>query len=195
MVWTAVRPSGAPGTRVFAQRFSQVGAPVGAEFQVSDSTAVGRASVAAANMTGGFVVVWSQWLVPSDPDVFGRRYDNDGGRIGGEFRVNSYTTGEQDYGVLSSDSKGNFVVAWNSYGQDGSDSGVFGQRYLSSGSPDGAEFQVNSYTTDRQRWPSIATDASGRFVITWSSLGQDGDAYGIYGRQFAPDIIFGDGFD
>ena len=48
---------------------------------------------------------------------------------------------------VASDAAGNFVVVWDSADQDGSDVGVFGQRYASSGAPLGPEFRVNTYTT------------------------------------------------
>jgi hypothetical protein len=42
----------------------------------------------------------------------------------------------------------------------------------------GPEFQVNSYTTDAQRYPSVAQDAHGNFVVVWSSN------EGVVGRRF-----------
>src|SRR3972149_653080 len=100
--------------------------------------------------------------------------------VGSEFQVNTYTTGRQEIPSVASDATGNFVVVWNSSPQDGSNSGVFGQRYDDSGNALGSEFQVNSYTTSNQFFPSVASDANGNFVVVWMSLGQDGDSYGIF---------------
>jgi hypothetical protein len=75
-----------------------------------------------------------------------------------KFQVNTYTT-------------------WGSDGQDGSGSGVFGQRFSASGSRVGAELQINSYTTGFQGRPAVAADAGGNFVAVWSSsyrVGGDG---------------------
>ncbi len=47
---------------------------------------------------------------------------------GGEFQVNSYTASDQATPAVASDLAGNFIVAWQSYGQDGSCSGVLGLR-------------------------------------------------------------------
>ena len=194
IVWTTVRPGGAPGTRVIGQRFSPIGERVGAEFQVNDSTSGALASVA-TDANGNFMVVWTSWLAPDNPNVFGRQYDNLGAPSTGEFRVNSYTTGQQEYAVVSSEPDGDFIAAWHSYEEDGSDRGVFAQRYTRAVLRDGAEFQVNTYTTNRQRWPSVASDATGQFVVTWTSLDQDGDAYGVFAQRFAPDLIFRDDFE
>ena len=59
-------------------------------------------------------------------------------------------------------------MVWQSYGSSGSDpSGysVQGQRYTSDGSIAGSEFQVNTYTTGGQRFPSVGLDADGDFVV------------------------------
>ena len=52
-----------------------------------------------------------------------------------EFQVNTYTTSDQyGYGVAM-DKAGNFVVSWESYGQDGDGYGVFGRRFDAAGGP------------------------------------------------------------
>lgn len=53
--------------------------------------------------------------------------------------------------------------------------------------PLGAQFQVNTYTTDRQGSPAIAMDSLGNSVIVWGSMGEDGDAGGIFARRYAAD--------
>ena len=50
--------------------------------------------------------------------------------------------------------------------------------------PSGGEFQVNSYTTDRQYQPKVASDRSGNFVVVWTSVGQDANTWGIFGQRF-----------
>src|SRR5512134_1671002 len=73
-----------------------------------------------------------------------------GDPLGPEFRINTYTTDNQQYPVVAADSDGDFVVVWTSLGQDGSIHGNFGQRYEGSGLPLGPEFRVNTYTTNAQ---------------------------------------------
>ncbi|HUQ68484.1 MAG TPA: hypothetical protein VM165_03110, partial [Planctomycetaceae bacterium] len=54
--------------------------------------------------------------------------------------------------------------------------------------PAGAEFQVNTTTVSFQRTnvsaSSVALDADGDFVVTWSSFGQDGSGYGIFAQRY-----------
>lgn len=55
-----------------------------------------------------------------------------------------------------------------------------------------AEFRVNTTTTDTQvtsaanrgNHQAVAMSASGDYVVVWSSLNQDGDGWGLYGRRF-----------
>ena len=107
--------------------------------------------------------------------------------VGPEFQVNTYTTLWQLYPSAAMDADGDFLVAWESEGQDGSDSGIYAQRYTSDGTPDGGEFRVNTTTTSDQWAPSAAMDADGDFVVAWASYGQDGDCYGVYAQRYRSD--------
>jgi hypothetical protein len=49
----------------------------------------------------------------------------------------------------------------------------------------GGEFQVNQYTTNNQYQPSVAASASGDFVVSWSSAGQESPGTpGIFAARF-----------
>ena len=164
------------------------GAPLGSEFRVNTyaTSHQYRPSVASVSLTGNFVVVWDSLQQDgSQTGIFGQRYASTGAPLGGEFRVNTYTTNHQNLPSVAADSSGNFVVTWESYGQDGASWGVFGQRYASSGAPVGPEFRVNTYTMSYQTAPSVAADSSGNFVVVWHSTAQDGSAFGVFGQRFA----------
>jgi hypothetical protein len=105
-----------------------------------------------------------------------------------EFLINTVTADNQLYATIAMDADGDFVLTWESEGQDGDGTGVFAQRYTADGTPAGSEFQVNTYTTGNQWFPLIAMDADGDFVITWVSDGdQDGDGKGIYAQRYTAD--------
>ena len=106
-----------------------------------------------------------------------------------EFQVNTYTQSGQLYPSVSSLVDGGFVVCWQSSGQDGGDSGIYGQLFNSDGSRRGTEFQVNTYTNDTQSSPSVSSLIDGGFVVCWQSHGQDGSDYGIYGKYYLKEII------
>ncbi len=50
-----------------------------------------------------------------------------------EFRVNTTTSYSQSYPSITALTDGGFVVTWTSYGQDGSGSGIYAQRYDANG--------------------------------------------------------------
>ena len=104
-------------------------------------------------------------------------------KVGSELQVNVFTSENQDRPAAAMNASGQFVVVWMSY-QDGSESGIFGRRFASSGAAQGSEFQVNSYTTGDQREPAVAIDQDGAFVVVWQSYSQDNSAHGVFGQRF-----------
>jgi hypothetical protein len=134
---------------------------------------------------GAFVVVWlSDSQDGSSSGVFGQRYDAAATPLGSEFRVNTYTTNDQYFPATAMDAAGNFVVVWQSTGQDGLGSGIFGQRFDAAGTPRSGEFQVDTYTTSNQKAPAVAVDAVGNFVVVWQSHAPDDSAYGVLGQRY-----------
>ncbi|MEM6784672.1 MAG: hypothetical protein AAF624_13165, partial [Bacteroidota bacterium] len=73
---------------------------------------------------------------------------------GSEFQVNTETEDEQQAPSIAMDADGDFVIAWQSLGQDGYGTGVYAQRYDAAGVAQGSEFQVNTETEDEQQAPS-----------------------------------------
>src|SRR5437016_4020950 len=113
--------------------------PVGSEFQVNTTT-TGYQYLprVAADGAGNFVVVWGRY----GQGIIGQRYDGSGVPIGSEIQVSTPPQSGQRNPAVATDGAGNFVVVWGDYvfgGPDGSGFGVFGRRYDSTGSPQGAE--------------------------------------------------------
>jgi CBS domain-containing protein len=52
-----------------------------------------------------------------------------------ELQVNTYFESSQDSPVIASFSDGSFIVAWESYNQDGSGNGIYAQHYNVDGIP------------------------------------------------------------
>ncbi|MEO1727711.1 MAG: T9SS type A sorting domain-containing protein [Bacteroidota bacterium] len=174
---------------VFLRRYRADGEPRGPEVQANRFVA-GTQSLAALGMNseGDFVVAWSSFN--QDRSGFGimaKQYAADGTSPGPPFRVNTFSTGDQRHPAVAVDAGGAFVVAWQSDGQDGSGDGIAAQRYRSDGTPDGAEFQVNTVTENDQLLPEVGVDGDGDFVVVWRSYGQDGDDFGIVARRYRAD--------
>ncbi len=140
---------------------------------------VGRAS------DGRFVVTWmSQGVDGSLNGVAARRFDASGLPIGGEFVVNTYTTGSQTLASSPSSPTATSSSSGRTTGnRDGSGHAVFGQRYDVLGNLLGSEFQINTYTTGYQGFPSISMCPAGGFVVVWQGPG-DGSVHGVFARIF-----------
>ena len=154
----------------------------GSQFQVNTyTTNVQPTPAVAMDADGDFVVVWQSYgsagTDTSGYSIQGQRYDAAGIALGSQFQVNTYTTSYQIFAAVAMDADGDFVVAWQSNGSDGTDTSSFSirrRRYDSAGARPGHEFQVNDYTTGTQGSASVASDADGDFVVAWQSDGSSG---------------------
>ncbi len=104
--------------------------------------------------------------------------------MGAEFQVNNTVAGDQELPVVAINATGQFAVAWQSGGQDGSGDGIYARVFDANGLPLADEFLVNSNTENNQTNPSIAMDDAGNFVVAWESAEQDGSGLGIFAQQF-----------
>ena len=177
---------------------AQAPVPEGVEFQVNSyTTSYQLEPVVAAGGDGGFVVAWASNGSPgTDTSLFSvqsQRFSSTGSREGAQFQVNTDTRFEQGGHAVAVDADGDFVVVWSSsvsFGTDTDSFSVQGQRYASDGSPRGAQFQVNSYTTSFQAVPSVAAAANGDFVVVWYSEGSFRTNWiwdSIQGQRYASD--------
>jgi hypothetical protein len=177
---------------------AQAPLPAGGDFQVNTYTTSFQVdSSVGADADGDFVVVWmsngSSGTDTSSQSIQGQRYASNGSTQGAQFQANTYTTGTQQLPSVAADAGGDFVVVWQSNASSGTDTSILsiqGQRYASDGSMQGAQFQVNTYTTGAQQLPSVAADADGDFVVAWNSYGSSGtdtSYQSIQGQRYASD--------
>lgn len=171
---------------IYAQRYDENGVAKGAEFRVNTSTFGSQDPLITALNDGGFVVSWTGVTLEEDFSlgIYARRYDADWIAQGDEFHVNTYTNDLQWKSSVTGLNNGGFVVTWTSVGQDGSDSGIYAQRYDADGVAIGSEFLVNTYTNANQMNPAIAALEDGGFVISWGSENQNNGDYGIYAQRY-----------
>lgn len=185
IVWSDKDQDG-NGWGIFGQRFDASGTALGSEFQVNTvilNNQLGASIAMAPN--GNFIVTWSS----KDQDldgwgVYAQRYTASGLMLGGAFRVNNTFLNDQTASSVAMDADGDFVVTWASKNQDGDNWGIYAKRYDATGLPRGSEFLVNSTVAKEQEFSSVAMDADGNFVITWSSKDLDGDNWGVFAQRY-----------
>lgn len=167
------------GWGVYGQRYNATGVRVGGEFRVNTQAALDQWNPSVAGLSdGGFVVTWHSFGQDGALNgVYGQRYSATGAPAGAEFRVNTVTSGNQDFPSVAGLSDGGFIVTFQSNNSGG---GIYGQRYSAAGAPVGAEFQVNTTAAGTaRRFPSVARLNNGGFVVTWDTT------HAVYGQRFA----------
>ena len=157
-------------------------APDGGEFRLNTrSDRAQETPDLASDADGDFVAVWQDRAVDGTWTVVGQRFDSAGNKAGDEFIANTYQTNDQHGQRVAMDAAGDFVITWQSYLQDGSGSGVYGQRYNAAGVPQGPEFRANTTTAGHQGAPDVAMAPDGNFVVVWQYLA------GVYGQRYTAD--------
>lgn len=172
---------------IFGQRFFPDGNKNGNQFQINVTTQFSQTKPVVKYFPDGkFIVIWESWKqeIPTDLSygVFGRLFDSSGKPIGNEVQINDYTLDYQWYAdVITLDSE-NFVVAWCSWEQDGSDGGIYIKRLNTLWESYSTEILVNSSTLYYQWLPKLAKTPGGNIAVVWSSWQQDDSREGIYAK-------------
>lgn len=99
-----------------------------------------------------------------------------------DLRVSTFASGQQQQPDIAVGSLNNFVITWQSRGQDGDGFGIFGRAYGGSTAPLASEFLVNSTTQGNQTDATVAMSDSGNFVVTWAS--DQAIGRGLYAQLF-----------
>lgn len=184
---------------IYARLYDANGSHRGPEFlvnTVTDGEQINPSVATAAD--GSFVVVWSGNGRDSSSGqrdtrgIWGQRFAADGSKIGSQFLVNETIQGEQTNPTIAMASDGRFVVTWSGVGRFDSNGtvdieGVYFRQFAADGTPVGPETAAHSTSANTQALSSVAIDETGDFVITWSSLFQDGGGWGVYAQRFSAD--------
>jgi hypothetical protein len=175
-------------TDVRGRLFSAAGLPLSDELAVHAASADGQSEpvVGMVPGSGDFVVAWTH-AAASDTDVRLRRFTASGAPRAAEVRANLTTAGLQLAPAIAVASDGQFVVAWQSLGQDGDGWGVYLRRFAADGRGLSGEVRVAETTVGDQLAPALGIAPDGRFVVAWNSFGQDGDRDGVFARLFSRD--------
>jgi len=182
VVWSSKGQDGS-NYGVFARRFDRDGTPLSPEIPVNTYTTSDQYDAfVATDPSGNFVVTWTSYGQDGDEGaVVARRFDRTGAPLGGEFVVNTFTSGYQYADAVTVDGAGNFVVVWTQYGSGSY--GIFARRYDASGSAQGDQFQVDT-TSDYDAFADAKSDRAGNFVVVWSGAPTGAGQKDIIGRRF-----------
>ena len=116
------------GYDVWAHAYNADGTEITPEFRVNTNISGHQYNPSIATLSdGGFVATWH------DSEIHGQRFDADGTTVGEPFQVNTWTSDSQYDSKVTGLDNGGFVVSWTSRYQDGSNTGIFSQRFDAAG--------------------------------------------------------------
>jgi hypothetical protein len=159
---------GGPVSGIYAQRYDETGAPQGGETRISTTTTRQYWPDVAMDADGDYIITWTVIANDGLDDVMARRYNADGTPQGPETRVNSAPNGTERLSSVAMAAGGDYVITWEVLNANDDIDGVYAQRYDADGTPQGGETLVTT-TPGSPRFPSVAMDAEGDYVITWQS--------------------------
>ena len=165
----------------YAQLLDNNGMPTGNEFLIDNYISNLDKPIIASNGSRYAVIGWTNNANNTWDTISANIFASDGTPIATSIQVNSTTSGNHWYPHIASNGSSFMVVWFTDGGQDGDSHGVFGQLIDESGNKIGSQIQINSYTTNSQWYPNVASNGS-NYMVVWDSVEQDGDMRGIYGQ-------------
>src|SRR3989304_7133482 len=128
---------------IFLQQFNSNDVKVGDEELVNLITGNNQEKpVIATNSFGKSVVAWSSFTDLSSAYDIKARIFNQNSPQGSEILVNSTTINSQSNPSAAIRPNGEFIIAWDSWNQDGGDRSVFAQRFDAGGNKVGSELRT-----------------------------------------------------
>lgn len=180
--------SGNTGYRgLYFTRFDASGTPVPGATDVTIEAGTADRTYSHGSVTalegGGYVVAVTRFKSSNNTKkVKAYVYSADGTR----FPIVSVTLTGEHVNIYTYDvvglADGGFVVAYRK--TDGNGVGVYTHRFDSNRQSLGGEIRINDYTAGAQDYIELAALASGGYVATWVSAGQDGSGSGVYSKVF-----------
>jgi len=181
---------------IYARRFAPDGTPLGSEFKVNNDNGTMTAQNApniASNENGEFIIGWQDFRVDfNGGDVYAQRYDKDGTKIGGNFRVDVDTPVDlvrQSGPRCSLSDSGKFFIAWYSSTWEHSNRDIYGQWFDSDGNRQGTNFMVTNGSDSLAPYiPEsfvTAMNKNGKVLAAWSD-NRDGSK-DIYTQYYGSD--------
>ncbi len=200
IVWQSAWQDGCP-SGIFARKISAKGLLTPThEFEVNQFSDAGyssrgdrggrRSPAVALLANGNFIVTWvseqQNYNVLDSVDIYGRIFAPNLTPVTDEFLMSSSSVnlcanpavvGLSDGGFMAAWSERDLIVKTNSWE-------IKGRAFNPEGTARGDEFLINSFRFGDQYHPALAACPSGVMAV-WTSLGQDGNREGVFGRFVA----------
>lgn len=157
---------------MYAYRTDWWGNPIGDQLPINTSLINSSFNFVTSEVTatanGGFIVTWmtqqqdetGNW----SEDIFAQRFDSSNTALGDEFRVNTFTPGNQWFPSIAVLKDGSFVIAWSDNGY-----AVAVKQYAADGTTLKEQFPVGLSAYPSGSDIKVTALENGGFVVTWKS--------------------------
>lgn len=172
------------GASYIASIFDENGNRIVNDFSANQSTSGNQYPSEVAQLPDGSIlfVWWGDGSGGTAADVYGRRFNSSGVALGGEFRINSSVSGDQEGGSIAVGATG-VVVTWGDRGRGR----ITGQRLDFSGTKVGAEFDIAVITPTDSGNNDVVILPDGSFVVVWSAVNPANGTTDVFAREYSAD--------
>ena len=202
ILWSSYDQAGTNSMQdIYGQIMTPTGTFVGTNFLVNQFTSYNQRTPAVAALSnGGFVATWiseqevtavgsygsntvySSAGSAATPSVsaYARLFSPAGAALGSEFKVETDSNPCADPAVAGA-ADGSYLIVWGEYNQADSTNGwdIYARSFTNS--TGGSVAVVNTRLYGDQYGPRISNIGLD-YLVTWTSLGQDGSREGVYGQ-------------
>ena len=174
---------------IFGQRFNANCTKLGPVFQINKHSTFLWFSVDIRTFNdGAFIVAWqgghNKRGEGHDGQIYVKKFDSEGDETGPDSQINSYTANDQRHPSAGTFKDSTGVFVWQSYDQDGSGWGIFGQRLDSNRAKIGYEFPINNDIIGNQVFPKVGTFINGLFIVIWLGPSNSSSYCEVRGQKF-----------
>jgi hypothetical protein len=197
VTWSSYAQDGS-GNGIYGKRYASTGDVLGSEFLVN-TYSLGDQQNPGVTMDadGDFVITWASFVQDGDNwGVYGQRYAPSGVPQGGEFSLNTYTSSEQWWPNVGMNSNGDIAAVWHSFGQDGTDWGVYRRQFLARVTPTDIVLSKSNLLENAGSNAVVGTlsaidpDAGDTFFFSLPSGVGDNSAFNISGTTLRANSSF-----
>ena len=191
-VWTDSNSRDGNGNGIFGQRFNADGTANGVSFQVNSFFTGDQSDPQVVGLTGGgHIVVWRSTSQDGGGSygIYAQRYNAAGAAVGGEFRINTDTAGNEFEPSVTALSNGGFAVAFNN------DARINVQQFDANGVRIDGETLVDTHDVNgAASAPVVLGLANGAFVVSFTDFdypaGGGDNTYQIFQQVFGKPADF-----
>jgi len=172
---------------VFVRRLGLTGAAIDAADRQVNTTLTGfqRSPALASDQSGNYAVAWESWDANGATSrILARRFQGVSPLNNIDLTIDSSASATQQRNpAVASDTLGNWLVSWDSLGEDASGAGLVAQQIDNRQSSTGPKVVLNnSITAGDQSLPGVTLTQGSRLLAVWQSLTPAADSAVIEAR-------------